>query len=526
MNLATRILQLSLFIPTLLFGQQPDFSLERLYPAVKSREIGPANTLAQAASVQLYSNGNSLSLVIDIQDPNVNAHPNYRLSDHVEIWFALPKNAYPQNFEYQFHPNYVIAASEPMRTRGEPMPVKPRFFSAYSEYASSIDRNSFLKVFDYPSREQIIRDSLRLPIPAMLKDAQVPYGMVQFALFPDNRPPIHLNRKDMRWVEQGMSIKLGDLEAGIEYVAEKHENDDGYTITAKFTPQALGFVRLPELKSLRMMVDIFKSNTYGQTAKPILSSSSYREEHQPVTFNLITLKRPLNTNFTPVPNKVFAQLNFHPLGIYTMDDWIPCQVEVEGLMYKEGVFSQHLAEVGFVNQPFRYESFNFESGRAERFLVRSYHLNRLPQDHEFFIFGNQVIKSDRVFFEKREPIRIQNDLFMFPDGFPGVITNNLVTLNPYGWGPEGQQADRMMIVQKVFPEGSASLLTIRQTDGPKPVCTIGNLQYPDYYVTQLDWIREGEVMVVRLNRQGSIEKKRIKVAFLEEGREVEIMEVR
>ncbi|MEL7531698.1 MAG: hypothetical protein AAFN10_10340 [Bacteroidota bacterium] len=523
MNLATRILLLCFLLPASLLGQKPDFSLEQLFPAVKSRNLPPTTNAPQSASVALYSDGSSITLVIDVTDKYINMHPNFRLSDHVEIWFALPKSAYPQSFEYQFHPNYI--AAEPIQTRGD-LPEPPRFFSAYSDYANGIDRNSFLQAFDYPSREQIIRDSLRLPIPQLLKNAQVPYGMVQFALFPDNRPPIHLNRKEMRWIEQGMSIKLGDLEAGIEYLAEEHESGDGYRITAKFSPQALGFVQLPELRNLRMMVDVFKSNTYGSSAKPILSSSSYREPNRPFTFNQINLRTPLNTNFTPVPNEVFGKLNFRPLGIYTMDDWIPCQVEVEGLIYKEGLISDKLTEVGFVSQPFRYESFNFESGRAERFLIRSYHLNSLPQDQEFFIFGNQVLKSDRVFLENREAIRIQNDLFRFPDGFPGVITNNLVTLNPYGWGPEGHRADRMLIVQKVFPEGSASLLTIRQTDGDQPICTIGDLSYPDFYVTQLDWVREGEVMVIRLNRLGSVEKKRIKVAFLEEGREVEITEVR
>ncbi|MEM6343323.1 MAG: hypothetical protein AAF927_05565 [Bacteroidota bacterium] len=523
MNLATHILLYSFFLPASLFGQKPDFSLEQLHPAVRSRNLPPTSATAQSASVALYSNGTSISLVIDVKDPNINMHPNFRFADHVEIWFALPKSAYPQSFEYQFHPDYI--AAEPMQTRGE-LPERPRFFSAYSDYANGIDRNSFLQAFDYPSREQIIRDSLRLPIPQLLKNAYVPYGMVQFALFPDNRPPIHLNRKGMRWIEQAMSLKMGDLEAGIEYLAEENENGDGYRITAQFSPQALGFVQLPELNSLRMMVDVFKSNTYGATAKPVLSTSSYREPNRPYSFNLVNVRTPLNTNFTPVPNEVFGKLNFHPLGIYTMDDWLPCQVEVEGLIYKEGLISDKLTEVGFVNQPFRYESFNFESGRAERFLIRSYHLNSLPHDQEFFIFGNQVLKSDRVLIENREPIRIQNDLFRFPDGFPGVITNSLITLNPYGWGPEGNRADRMLEVQKVFPEGSASLLTIRQTEGDQPICTIGNLSYPDFYVSQLDWIREGEVMVIRLNRQGSIEKKRIKVAFLEEGREVEITEVR
>ncbi|MEL6592891.1 MAG: hypothetical protein AAFQ68_22520, partial [Bacteroidota bacterium] len=396
MNRITRILLLKLLCPLCLLAQSPDFSLAELYPAERSRALPTGQSQQHSASVQLYSDGRSLSLVIEVKDPELVRHPNYRLTDHVEIWFALPKSAYPDNFEYQLHPNYI--AAEPMQTRGEPLPVKPRFFSAYGEYAQQIERNDFLRNHDYPSHEQIIGDSLRLPIPSLLKNAQVPYGMVRFALFPDNRPPIHLNRKEMKWIEHAMAINLGDLEAGIEYLAEPNEAGDGYRITAKLRPQALGFISLPEMRSLRMMVDVFNTDTYGSGTKPILSSSSYREPNQPNTFNLINLRKPINTNFTPVPNEVFAQLNFHPLGIYTMDDWMPCQVEVEGLIFKEGVFSQQLTEVGFVNLPFRYETLGLESGPAERFLIRSYHLNRLPQDYEFFIFGNQVLKSERVYF--------------------------------------------------------------------------------------------------------------------------------
>ncbi|MEL7340453.1 MAG: hypothetical protein AAGM67_08215, partial [Bacteroidota bacterium] len=439
MNRITRILLLSLLCPFYLLAQRPDFSLERFYPAERSRTLDPGQSPQHSASVQLYSNGSSLSLVIEVKDPELVRHPNFRLSDHIELWIALPKSVYPDNFEYQLHPNYI--AAEPMQTRGEPLPVKPRFFSAYGEYAQQIERNDFLRNYDYPQHEQIIRDSLRLPIPSLLKNARVPYGMVHFALFPDNRPPIHLNRKEMSWIEQAMSIKLGDLEAGIEYLAEPNDTGDGYTITAKLSPQAFGFVRLPEMQSLRLMVDVFNTDTYGSRSKAILSSSSYREANKPNTFNQINLRKPINTNFTPVPNQVFGQLNFHPLGIYTMDDWMPCQVEVEGLIFKAGTFSQQLTEVGFVNLPFRYETLGLESGLAERFLIRAYHLNRLPQDYEFFIFGNQVLKSERVYFPDREGVRIQNDVFRFPDGFPGVITNNLVTLNPYGWGPDGKQAD-------------------------------------------------------------------------------------
>ncbi len=519
MNLSTRLFISVLWFPVLLFGQRPDFQLEMLHSLSKNRQT-ISSAMPIMASTALYCDGKTLSLVVEVLDKDMHEHRNPALSDHIEVGFALPRSAYPENFEYQFHPHYVMV--QPMRTRGEETMEKARFFSGYAEYVPSLDVSTFLREFDYPTQEQILRDTLRVPPPLLLQEGSIPFGIVRFALYPDSRPAIHLNRSEMSTLEKNLGIQLGDLEGGIQYDAERREQDDGYTIHAQFSPQALGFVQLPALSHLRFVVDVFKRKTDQSVASPILSTSAYSNPNSPSTFNLVPLQRPLETNFTPIPPEVFKALDFYPLGIYTRDQWLPNQVLVEGLLYREAQISNKLTEVGFRLQPFRYETFLVGEQQINRLTVRNFQLNRIPQDDEYFLVNNQVIRQEKVLIENKTLTGISKDLFLFPDQRPGIVTYSRTLHHPFGWGPCGTCLDETFTIRKVSETGSRDLLRIRQTDGADAYCQIGDLVFDQFYVSQMDWIREGEVMVLRLNHQNTREKKRIKVAFLENGEEVQI----
>jgi hypothetical protein len=522
MNFSSRIFISVLLSPVLLFGQKPDFQLASLHSlGTKNPSLSSSVEAPLSASAELYCDGDNLSLVVEVWDDNIKLHNNGQLSDHIEVGFALPRSAYPSNFEYEFHPHYVTAQS--VNTRGM-KEGKARFFSGYSEYTPELKLQSFLREFDYPTNEQILRDTLRVPPPSLLEEKNIPFGVTRFALFPDSRAAVHLNRPDLAILEEHMGIQLGELAEGVQYEAVKREQGDGYTIHAQFSPEALGFVQLPALSHLRFVVDIFKGRT--RTGQALLSTSAYSNPTDPSTFNLVPLLKPLKTNFTPVPSEVFHQLRFYPLGILTREQWLPNQVAVEGLLYREAQISDKLTEVGFLMQPFRYESFMLGETQLKRLTVRHYYLNRPARDEEYFIVEEQVLRHEKLLLDEEEKVGISKDNFLFPDQQPGVITYDITTLNPYGWGDCGDCLDERLAIHRFETDGqSRELLNIRQASGQKPYCQIRELFFQNFYVTQLDWIREGQVLVILLDHTETREMKRIKVEFLDNGNEVGITEI-
>jgi hypothetical protein len=523
MEFGKYVLTYALLLPLILLGQQPDLEIENLFTLAESRPVVPPRI---SASAKLYSYGETLSLVVAVKDDRIKVVKGRAdLTDHIELWLALPASSYPPNFEYVHHPDYI--AYQPPLTRDDTDRTDPRFFSIYSEYAPQIDKQTFINGFDYPQDAEYADDSLFVPEQNYLSKEEVHFGIVHFGLFPDGRRPVHYNRAQMEPLARSMGVQIGDFTEGISYVAEPTENEDGYIITARISPKALGFVQLPKLEQIRFMVDIADTGLRGHKANIVLSSSPRRRpgKPKPTSFNKVVFKEALQTNSTEIPDYLFRQASFNPIFLYGAEGWVPTSVDVDALVYQENRTSSALTEVKFQKQSFEYESEEFKNIPIETLKIDYNYVNKVPIQQELISVKDQLIKAERVRSVRPDSIvksPFDDHLFQFPDKTLGMIIRESTALNPYGWGECGDCVVENIRIFRITEEKVQEILNIQQGDGPDAYCQIGPHSFSGSYVSRLDWIKPGKILVVRISHHTEKDKERVKVSWEKDGSDVKI----
>lgn len=510
-----------LFFPLISVGQVPDFSTDQFY-AISN----PASSSNITARAQLFSYEATLSLVIEVHDKDINIDPQSNTNtDHIEVWFALPKPVFPPNFEYNTHPEYICAIPESSRSNeGD----DPRFFGVFSEYGKITNTTDFVSKYDYPKSSEIRRDSLDIPERKNLKNKSVPFGIVHFGFFPDGRSVIHYNKSDLNLVEDALHVRLGNLAEGIDYIAEIHEKDDGYTINARISPEALGFVQLPQLDQIRFLVDIADNgSTPSAPANVVLSSSSNRKQGLPSTFNQVVFQKPLKTNISPVPNDFFKAARLLPLFVYGNTEWIFASVDVDGIVYREHQVSEVLSEVKFSRVPYRFEAEQILGMQVSTLIMELAHVNKLPTEKEYVRIAGKMIEVERAknsgFPDGKSR---KNMIFRFPDELPGIIIRESSYRDPYGWGECGECVVETIHIRRVTPQEVYDIMSINQGNGPDAFCEVGEFRFDGYYVSQMDWIQSGKILVIRLTHYNGKEQKRVKLSWEKDGSNPKVQWIR
>ncbi len=501
-----------------LHGQNFDLAIERLYAVPSSHVRSVPESEEVSATVRLSSDGAYLFLYVHVRDRRVQRHWQTDMADHVELWLGLPAEAYPKDFEYALHPRYVLAP--PMTTRGGPQ-AKPRLFSTYAEYASQLSLSDFVNNHDYPRKNEGM-----VPPANTLRLQEVPYGLMKFALFPDGRPAEWLNQEEMAPLEQVLQQSLGDAPAGITYQVTR-QDPEGYEINARIAPAALGFVTLPEVERLNVMVQIHNASIPGQPVEAALSTMPPTEKNQrsvehPSGFNHLRLQRPLYTNFTTIPDYMFQQAGYHPLCVNTAKDWMATSIDVDPLIYRQQEASHSLTEVGIMPQGFRYDVEYLDQSPIEILKVDETYVNKLPKQRSYILMQGQILQTERIRSLVAEPTEVEDQFFRFPDGEMGAILRSNTSVDPYGWGPCGTCIQETIRIWRVTSSGKKSLLDIIQGDGPNAYCQIQNTLLREYYLLRIDWIKPGEILVLRLNHRYLTRKKRIKVSWDADGSHVKV----
>ncbi|MCB0836872.1 MAG: hypothetical protein KDD99_09450 [Bacteroidetes bacterium] len=506
-------------------GQPADFEMDNFFSLNKENKEFKDRTITPkvSASAKLYSYGETLSLVVSVKDDRVKIVKNSdEATDHIELWLALPPSSYPPNFEYVHHPDYIAYHPPVTRDKGEIGPS--RFFSIYSEYAPQIEKPSFVNGFDYPHDQQG-NDSLFVPDYRFLTKEEVHFGIVHFGLFPDGRKPVHYNREQMKPLAQALGIEMGDFTEGISYVAEMTENEDGYIITARISPQALGFVQLPRLDQIRFMVDIADSGSNNRKANVVLSSSPQRKPGKPTSFNKVVFKEALKTNSTDIPDHFFQKASFNPIFVYGDKGWVPTSVDVDALVYQENRTSNSLTEVKFQKQSFQYDSGEYKNVPIESLKIDYNYVNKIPVHKELISVRNQLIEAEQTRLvqpDSLEKSSFGDNLFQFPDKSIGLIIRESTSHHPYGWGDCGQCIVENIRIFRITDTNVQAILNIQQSDGPDPYCQIGTYSFPGSYVSQLDWIKPGKILVVRISHYTEKDQERVKVTWAKDGSDVRI----
>lgn len=504
-----------------LYAQPPVFSMDSLHVVYGAGGILSKKDIG--ATVRLYSTAEALVLHIRVIDDHVEWNPGTYYTDHVEIRFALPPSAYPDNFPYQLHPDYVISAP-PLRG-GLAVSGGYRFFSLASRQAQSIGPGELQSRYNYPSADQIRRDSLRLPPPSELRKARLDFGINHFGLFPDQRPAVQYNSQNQQVLAKSMGVSFGDFAQGIKYTIDQH--DDGYTVHAQISPTALGFVQLPSMQEICIGVEVIDTDYRITRGHTVLSTSPLGGERTPEdTYKKVRLPYPLKTNFTQAPDRVFQQTGYRPLSVFTQTGWVYASVDVDAMPYRREWVNNNINELRFLTQPTQYSAWydNQRQLGIERLTVNSRFAHALGQTTEYILINGLMLKSQRT----RKQLLLLDDstntikTFNFPDGAIGVILTENFTYNPYGWGRCGNCLEERVRVIRLENGTPKEIVKIDQNEGSPPFCQIGPLPFNDFYVSRINWLKAGQKLVLQLNARNSSQRKRVSVSWNDNGSKVEV----
>ncbi|MEO0472740.1 MAG: hypothetical protein AAF206_24205 [Bacteroidota bacterium] len=199
---------------------------------------------------------------------------------------------------------------------------------------------------------------------------------------------------------------------------------------------------------------------------------------------------------------------------------------MDGLMFQEQDVSQVLTEVRFFRQPFLYQTSPVRDDSIRKVVVQQDYVNRPSHLREYILLNGQVIETQRSVMTPKEDDLIENQLFYFPDGMPGMVVRDNTTRTPFGWGECGKCIDETIWILKINPDGVQVIAEATQSNGPEGYCQIGDNYFAQHYVSQIDILNDGRFAVLRLNQRGSKERKRIKVDWSTEASKVRIFPVK
>lgn len=502
-----------------MLGQTPDFELKELYHKAVSRSV--SSNAPTSANVSLYNDGFKLNVVIEVRDRDVKISRIDEHCDQVHLWFALPKEAFPEQFNYKNHPDYILSSQ--YKSRGiEHTTSYLRFFSLGHKNPRSVNVGSFIRDYDYPTPSAV--DTFMVPPATQLMKEEVHWGMVQFSLFPDGRPAKFANRKAHRLIESALGEQLKDLGTYIKYTVDWMDEREGYIINAEIKPEALGYLQVPVMKQIQFMVDLQDWSYQEQKLVSVMSSSPDTEAGYPDTYNKVSFFQPLRTNMLGIPDDIFYKTKFYPTILNSNRGWKPVSIHSDALVLKRHTLSRYIQEIAFRKQNIFFETLLEDGIPYEKLILEMDFINEQDTRQEYILLKGQK-------FEVRAPIgkrfsgggKKVNELFSFPDGSYGLILYNKAQMDIYGWGNCGSCLEEQINVYRVGDDQKERILSIQQGEGNEPYCQIGGYDMNDYYITQIDWIERGKVLVMRLdNWYNPSLKKRVKVSWDRRGKNVEI----
>ena len=153
-------------------------------------------------------------------------------------------------------------------------------------------------------------------------------------------------------------------------------------------------------------------------------------------------------------------------------------------------------------------------------------VNRLPIEKELIRANGHNIVAERVKINDDRPkAEIGDRWFTFEDGTLGLIYQESIPRQRFGWGECGDCLFETIHIRRISEAASWDILEIEQKEGDRAYCKIDQLEYDNFYVSNFDWVEEGSRLVLRLRHRFSKEKKRVEVSWDEYGTNLEVEEL-
>lgn len=511
-------LLLGICVFSILPAQQSDFISGQFDVTEGKRWYGGEKDAS--ARVEVFSDGKNINLFLEVKDDILIKEKMGEASDHLVLTFALPPSAYPEGFPMRFHPWYFQAERQP--SRAESPGAKHRFFSTQSETASSLHTGLLREHLPYPTREEIELHNLFIPYPEQLKTARVAFGLVSYRLYPDGRPAQLVNPEDYALLEENLNMKLGAVEAGLEYTVENRPGGMEYHVAV--APQALGFVPAPFLTELNMVIDFFDYDVKKGLAT-VLSSKSNQAIRKSIAreMDLLSFAKPVNTNYSEAPDRVFQETGYKPIMFFGENGWVPTHLDADPLVFRPYETSQSISEIQFSIGDFDYHLEKLPGTQIglEQFTVKESFVNLVPRLSEYSLLKGQIFRANR----SQNRIKVldttsHSRAFMFPDGGTGIITVENSTLSPQGWGDCGMCLQEQISVHRLTLNGSKKILQVHQGEGDNNYLRVGNITLEGFRIDRLDWVKKGQVLVFQAINNNNSQRRRIRSSWAADGSEV------
>jgi len=498
-------------------AQDPDYEKFALRRHSNRAGLRFAQIHEDHAAVKLFSHHQKINILIEVYDDEVVSGVDLLQSDHIQIGLALPPKAYPENFAYNLHPYYIVADPH-LESKNT------RLFSAYPEYISDLKLEKFKKKFDYPRNDLVRQDNILVPSPQNLREGRTDYGIVQYALTASGEKIHVLNRENHRLWESSIESNLGDIPSGITYTIDIWEG--GYIVNLELLPSALGFVILPQMDEIAIRVDVFDiDNTEDVSNYQWLSTTQKSNREGVHTYDLVKLSHPLYTNHTRISDDIFDAFAFHPVSVFTDQGWVLTQLDSDAIIYSDQLASHYLTEVLFDRLSLEHQRKSIGGNIVQQLVIDHQYVNARPKRQNIFSYSGTLISGTISLTRERLLEESESGLFRYPDGGLGVILVERTSLDPYNWGTCKGCIDEQISIYRLDSDSKKQLFQIYQISGKEVFCQIDTLKFTDFYVSHLDWIEKGRVLVLRLNHAHSDAKRRIKVSWDYEGKNIKIEEV-
>ncbi len=250
------------------------------------------------ADCKIISDGEKLKIQVKVSDDIISLNSDPINSDHIELWFALPKiseiNGYKSNYLETLTTSFIAADGSILclyKNSSDLDSLKieldnPRIHlfgqSEDTTYYLKDDEEGFLYGVN------LFLGDLRT---SNLKKENIFFGLVHFGILPQSGKVIQYDAETYNIFEKMTNIKLDDL---IKYIkTESKISGTDYEINVEVLPEALGFVSKYGIKELRFMVDVVDVDLSSKQ-ESLISTSKNRNWGDPKSFTNIKLAKPIS----------------------------------------------------------------------------------------------------------------------------------------------------------------------------------------------------------------------------------------
>lgn len=487
---------------------QPDAYFSEFYPVESPTET----TDPTPGRSWVYSDGQRISLIVEVKDPDIRTFRSPAYSDHIQVWIGLDETAFPPSFPLESHPRYVGGLHTMPGQRAADNPeVNLRVFSP-EEQSQPAGTRAVPSV--YPND---LTDSSLIPPASRLRDITVPYGMIHLAFFPDERNVELLDRESYRYLEMSFGRNIGDWLSRIRYDVDTLEYGEGYVISIDIPVESLGFSRMPRLYGLKMLIGIADTDVAGEQARIVSLSQAGIASPSLGQITLIPFQNPLQFNPSNIPDEVFDKIGWYPTLFLSSEGWTAVSAELGYLVPGYGTVLEDWYEIAFRETSINYEDYQDRGFPVQRLSVGLEAVNSPDITTDYLLIDGVLESVTRARNILPGPGMIPEvDVFRFPDGATAVFVRDNYPFNPYGWGDCGICLQERMRILRNIDGRVITVASWNQSEGPESGLWIGEENFPGYYLARMDKLRNGEIIVLVLNHRTQRLQKRVKLTWDQE----------